>query len=196
MKKLAYSLVAATLVMGAYAQGTAQQVQANAADRILGKISRVDIMNQILPLMLSKDQMKALLPVIEKTRETVRASQKKEADILAALEPKLDKAIKDAEEKGDVPTREFVNEAYKTLQAIGAARGLIADMNTALVLDAFTKNTNAGQRKVAANSLDPKLYGVDKKREEMPEEDRIRMFVREVLLHPTAYDVLRKLSIG
>jgi hypothetical protein len=63
-----------------------------------------------------------------------------------------------------------------------------------MVMEAMKTSLNAGQMKVAANALDFKLYNPNIKPEEIKEEDRLRLYVQEVLLDPLAYDLLVKMQ--
>jgi hypothetical protein len=44
--------------------------------------------------------------------------------------------------------------------------------------------------------LNPKIYDPGVKTEELKDDDRLRLFVREVFLDPLAYDVLVKMQAG
>jgi DNA polymerase/3'-5' exonuclease PolX len=195
MKWMWAAVAALSLVSGAMAQSTADAERARQSTEVMNKVQKLDLMNMVLPLLFTKEQYRQLLPAIEKARENVRQAEKQEADELKKLEPSLTAALKEAEEKGEVPKAEVLNEARSTLRRLGTARMLISQMNTENVMEAFMKVANAGQRKTAANSLRPAEFGITTKPEEMTEEAKLRIFVREILLHPLTYDVMRKLSI-
>lgn len=162
---------------------------------IFDKATRLDLLNQILPILLTKEQYREILPAIERSRQRVRETERLEAGELKKLEPKLDEALKDANEKGTVPPKELLTEVSNMLRKFGIARRLISDQNTQEVLDAFNRTANSGQKKAAANAISPKLFDPSAKPEEMKDEEKIRVFVREILLHPMAYEIMRKLSI-
>lgn len=171
------------------------QERAQKSDEVFQKATKLDLLNQILPLLFTKEQFRDILPSIERARQRVRETQKLEADELSKLDKQLDAALKDAMEKGVVPPRELLADVSKTLQKLSIARGIISGQNTQEVFDAFVKTANAGQKKAAANALSPKLFDPSAKPEEMSDDEKLRVFVREILLHPLAYDIMRKLSI-
>lgn len=187
-------VLALTLVAFAGAQGV-DDTTARKSGEIFDKATRLDLMNQILPILFTKEQYRDILPAIERSRQRVRETEKLEADELKKLEPKLDAALKDANEKGAVPARELLTEVATMLRKFGITRRIISDQNTQEVMDAFNKTTNSGQKKAAANALNPRLFDSSAKPEEMKDEDKLRIFVREILLHPMAYEIMRKLSI-
>lgn len=188
------SVVALTLVACVGAQGV-DDATARKSGEIFDKATKVDLMNQILPILLTKEQYRDILPAVERSRQRVRETERLEAGELKKLEPKLDAALKEANEKGAVPPRELLTEVSTMIRKFGLARRIISDQNTQEVLDAFNKTTNSGQKKAAANALSPKLFDPSAKIEEMKDEDKLRVFIREILLHPMAYDIMRKLSI-
>lgn len=187
-------LVVAMTAVFAGAQ-TVDPERAQKSDEVFQKATKLDLLNQILPLLFTKEQYRDILPSIERARQRVRETQKLEADELVKLDKQLDAALKDAMEKGVVPPRELLTEVSKTLQKLSIARGIISGQNTQEVFDAFVKTANAGQKKAAANALSPKLFDPSAKPEEMSDDEKLRVFVREILLHPMAYDIMRKLSI-
>lgn len=191
--RLLVSLLALFAVCFASAQSDGERAQKSA--EIFEKATKLDLLNQILPLLFTKEQYRGILPAIEKAREAVRKTEQLEADELKKLESKLNVALKEANDEGKVPPRELLNEVSAALMKMSAARRVIADINVQTVLEAFNKTANAGQKKAAANALNPKLFNPSAKVDEMTDEDKLRVFVREILLHPLAYDIMRKLSI-
>ncbi len=184
-------IIATTLC--AFSQVT-QEERAKKSDQILIKMRKLDLMNQMLPLLLTKDQMRKILPAVEKGRQAVREQEKLEFDYLRKLEPKVDEALKEAEDKGKVPTRELLKEAITTFTMFGLKRRAVADDNADLVLKAFNSTLDAGQRKVAMNLLDPSASqpGIDVK--SMKDDDKVRFYVKFVILDPLAYDILLQMS--
>lgn len=167
--------------------------RAKKSDEILEKVKRVDLLNQILPLLLTKDQIKKILPALEKARQAVVDTNAKEFAELKKLEPKLDLALKDAKE-GKTPTREVLIEIASVFKGLEMYRKLVSENNTRDVLAAFTAATNEGQRKAAANSLRLELIDPSLDPKKMTEEEKLKTFVKIILLEPSAYNVLRDLS--
>lgn len=162
---------------------------------ILDKLAKVDVLGQYLPLLLTKEQLKALLPTIEKARENVATVKRKEYEELKKIEPMLDKAIANGVEKSEVPKREEVAAAMNMVNKLYVGRSFIAASNATLVAAKFREVASKGQLKTAANSLDPRFLPAGKKAEDVTDDEKIDIFVREILLHPQAYDVMRKQSL-
>lgn len=191
---MATALALSLVTLGNTQTITPEQMAAQ-SDAIFIKNLKLDLYNQILPILFTKEQLRAILPAIERARQTVRETEKLEYAELKKLEKDLDAALKDAETNNKIPPPELMTRISNTLKKLGAARQLIAQMNTQGVMDAFMKAANAGQHKAAANSLNLALIMPGVKPEDVKDEDKIRIYVREVLLHPDAYEILRKLSL-
>lgn len=177
------------------AQTTTPEDRAQKSFAIFEKNIKLDLYNQILPLLFTKEQFRALLPAIERTRQRVRETEKLEFDELQKLEAEMDKALKDAADKQALPPAALMTKISNTLKKLSVARRLIVDMNIQEVNDAFIKVANPGQQKAAANSLNLALYYPNAKPEDVKDDQKLRIFVSEVLLHPAAYDLMRKLSL-
>jgi hypothetical protein len=163
-------------------------------DQMLLKLKQVDLMNHILPLLMTKEQIRQILPSVEKARQKVREAQKKEYEALKRFEIRLDAAHKKALENGVLPGRELLGEIMKMFVDHSIKRMLIAEDNTDAVVDAMKAALNEGQIKAATNDLNPKLFDPSLKPEQMKPEEKLRFFVKEILLDPAAYDVLVLLS--
>lgn len=164
------------------------------SEEVLAKVDQLNLLNQINPLVLTKEQVRKLLPPIEKARQKVRDIKKAEAEEMKKLEVKVDAALAAGIDKGSVPSPDLMKEINATFQAMRVRRDLIAQENAENVYAVFRTTLNAGQLKAAANSLNPKLFNPNFKPEEMKDEDRHLLFVREIMLHPGTYDLLVKLS--
>jgi tRNA nucleotidyltransferase/poly(A) polymerase len=190
MKRFTFAVCLILALVGA---GFAQDKSAQST-AVLDKMRQIDLLNHILPLALQKEQIRKILPVIEKARRDVRQWTDEEAKFLQQNSAKVDKAVKDAVEKGDVPNKELIKELNAMVRMFAMKRAAIASDNTQMVMEAMKTSLNAGQMKVAANALDFKLYNPNIKPEEIKEEDRLRLYVQEVLLDPLAYDLLVKMQ--
>ena len=190
MKRFTFAVCLILALVGA---GFAQDKSAQST-AVLDKMRQIDLLNHILPLALQKEQIRKILPVIEKARRDVRLWTDEEAKFLQQNSAKVDKAVKDAVEKGDVPNKELIKELNAMVRMFAMKRAAIASDNTQMVMEAMKTSLNAGQMKVAANALDFKLYNPNIKPEEIKEEDRLRLYVQEVLLDPLAYDLLVRMQ--
>ena len=194
MRTFLAMLLCLALALPALAQ--VDEARAKQSDAIMLKIKQLDLMNHVLPLLMTKEQVKKLLPVVEKARQNVKKAQLKEADALKTFDAKLSAAHKNAVEKGQVPGRTLLNEVATLFQALTIARGIVADENTDDVIKAMREVLNPGQIKAAINDLNPKLFDPRLKPEEMSDNDKLRFFVKEIFLDPALYDVLVLLARG
>jgi hypothetical protein len=183
----------ALALAGTWAQTAAPTAAQQRASQVLTKARQVDLLNQILPVVLTKEQIGKLLPAIERARQAVRDAEDRERTELNALEPKLDAAIKDAIEKNLVPSRDVLNNAFATFRAMQLRRESIANANVTAILTVIQESWNSGQRKAAANALRPEAFDPAVDAAKLTEEQRLRFFVRMILLDPLAYDLLIRL---
>src|SRR5687768_15127692 len=99
MKRLLIFLCLA-LAMSTMAVAQDKAAQSTA---ILQKMRQCDLLNHLIPLVMTKEQIRKLLPSIEKARRDVKAQEDEEAKLLAERSAKIDQVVKDGIEKGDVP---------------------------------------------------------------------------------------------
>lgn len=162
----------------------------------LQKMRQLDLLNQLIPLVLTKEQIRKVLPVIERARRDVKVQEDEEAKLLAQKAAQIDKAVKDGVEKGDVPNKELLKELNAMIRFFDMKRDAVANDNTQMVLEVMKTTLNAGQLKAAANSLNLKAFNPSIKVEELKEEDKLKFFVREIMLDPLAYDILVRMQSG
>jgi len=191
MKKLLICLP--LLLVATQASAQLDKDRADRSNAILIKAAQVDLLRQLLPLLFTKEQWRKVLPAVEAARETVKNTERLEAEELLKLEKKLNDAYTGAIERGELPKGELLSEVHGRMKAFTATRKMMADKNVGDVMAAFEKVANAGQRKTAMNTLDPRVFG---EVEKLDDTQKVRLFVSEVLLHPLAYEIMRKLSLG
>jgi len=182
-----------TLVGTSIAQDSEKAKRSSAT---LEKMRQIDLLNQLIPLVMTKEQIRGLLPVIEKCRAEVKKWQSEEADILAKYDVRVSKAVDDGVKNGDVPDKAFLKELNAVIRMFSMKREAIAAENTANVMTVMKAQLNAGQLKAAGNSLNPRVYDTNIKPEEMKDDDRLALFIREIMLDPLAYDLLVKMQSG
>lgn len=175
------------------AQGL-QDERAKRADVILSKVRTVDLLNQILPILFTKEQLNKMLPVIEKARQNVRDQQRREFDQLAKLEGDLDKAIKEAQEKELLPGSDLIKRANAVFTALAITRKSIADENTTNVLAVVKSTLNPGQIKAMQNALDARSFPSSPEGTTMNEDQKLKLYVQNILLDPLSYDILLKIA--
>jgi hypothetical protein len=164
------------------------------SNEILTQMRQLDLLNQILPLLMNKDQIGKLLTAIEKARANVRNIEQLEDQDLAKQAQKVSEATKAGFDQQKLPERELLVELNKLVRAFSIRRQVAIGENVTTVKEAFDAVLNPGQRKAAANSLNPGLFDPSLKVEQMSEEQKIRFFIQEILLDPLAYDVLKRLQ--
>jgi hypothetical protein len=183
------SLLLVAALSGAQSSSVADAM-AKKADEIYLAMYKVQIMNQILPLVMEKEQIRKLLPPIEKVRQRVTEYRKAEYQQLLNLEKPTNMALSEALASGKMPAKETIDKIGQHFVNSGLIRTQIAQENVDSVLTVFKATLNKGQLKAAANSLTLQFYEPDVKPEQATEEFRLRVFVREVLLDPITYDLL------
>lgn len=183
------------IIIGLFHLGHAQTTDmGKKSDEVVAKMRQIDLLNQIVPLALKKDQINALLPVIERARSKVTQIEKDEAAALAKLDGKISAAVKKSIETNTPPPKEIMTEIAQATSDMSMKRLLAIDENTAAVLKVFNDSLDAGQKKVAANSFAASYINPNVKPDEIKEADKITFFIKEVLLDPQAYDLLIQLS--
>jgi predicted house-cleaning noncanonical NTP pyrophosphatase (MazG superfamily) len=195
MKNLLLSLGLVLTLAGASVAQSTTPALTHRSDQILLKMRQVDLLMHILPLVLEPKQLRDLLPPIEKARAQERKIRAAEDAELAKLEAKLDAALKKAYETGEYPERALLSEIHKVTSTMSLRQQVELEAMIDSIYPVVMKTLNEGQRTTMAKSLDPKFFLPDVKSEEITEEDRIRLFIRHVLLSPPAYDILVKLSL-
>jgi uncharacterized protein with gpF-like domain len=160
------------------------------------KVRQIDLLNHLLPLVMTKDQIRKLLPTIEKARRDVKLQIAEEDKLIAQYAAKVDKAVQAGVEKGDVPDAALLKELNALIRTMSMKREAVASDNTNMVLEVLKTTLNSGQLKAAGNSLDFKTYNPGAKTEEIKDEDRLKLFVREVVLDPYAYDIMTRMLAG
>lgn len=158
------------------------------------KIKKMDLINQLLPVLLTPEQLKKILPVVEKARKAETDQLVREADLLKKLEPSLDKAISEATKTKKTVPIETMTKASSTLKAIRVSRNVMVDQQITATLSVVKSTLDEGQKKAAANSLPVGNFWPGKKSEEVSQDEKLRAWVKYVLLDPGSYDLLLALS--
>jgi hypothetical protein len=166
---------------------------AASSTRIQEKVRRVELLNLLLPVLLTKEQITALLPSVLKARKADEDLKKREAAVLRTLEADLDRMIKAGLDSKQVPPLEVVGKVSTAFQAMAITRRSLVDEQVGLVLAEVEKNLDSGQRK-AAGGLVPKSAANPTNPEAATDEERLKIWVRSVLLDPLATDMLQRMA--
>lgn len=164
------------------------------SEEIVNKVRQLDLMNHILPILFTKDQLNQILPAIEKGRQNVKLTEDAEYSQLMSMDPQISEALDKALNQGLVPGKELIRGFSAKFNGMDAARKYISQQNTDLVYAVVKTSTNDGQRKAMANEIVPDLIDHSLKSEKMTDEEKIKFYIGDILLDPLAYDLLVKLS--
>lgn len=172
--------------------------QVNASDphkinATIEQLEELDLANRILPLLMTKDQIRKLLPEIEKCRSNVRAQEKKEADRIRPLQPEIDKYSKEVLE-GKMPPTEFTDKVSEMFEKFQNERLQVKVANALVLTEAMGKHLNEGQLRAAIGVVD-KVYD-DAKRTWVGgnETAKLQFYAVTIFLSDRAYDLLVKLA--
>lgn len=185
----------ALLVFGVLSFAPAQSTDyGKKSDEVLNKLRQLDLLNQILPVVMTKEQIRKILPAVEKAREIVKVTEKAEADQLKKLEAKIDPALKEAYEMGKVPSDEVLKDYAKTFAKLQIVRKSVVEANTRAVIEKLKEVLNKGQIAAARNALTPHLFDPTIDPTKLDDDGKLAFWTKLILLDPLAYPILLKLS--
>jgi len=183
------------LAGGAAAQTTtATTAKAAQSEAVVQSIRQIDILNQILPLGIRKEQFNGILTAMEKARQKEKKIRELEDDDLEKIAPDVKGAVKDATEKGKFPDHDMQVRVLKLLNAMAIRRQVAVSEMVQDFVDATANIFDAGQKKVMENSLDKAALDPTVKPAEMSDDQKLKFFVKKVFMDSTAYDLLLKLQ--
>lgn len=168
--------------------------KAKKSDEILVKIRQIDLLNFMVPLILTKDQINKLLVVVEKCRSKVDQVRNEEATELLKFDSKVTDAVNKGINKDITPGKTLMIELNNNITKFAFRRQLVADENADLVLAVFKKELNEGQRKAAMNAHDIKAFDPRVDVSKLTDDDKLKFFIKDVILDPYAYDLLMRMS--
>lgn len=194
MKKLLLCVFALAVACGS---GLAQ-TSAGSTDKDIEfqkNVAKIDMLYFFLPLAMTKAQIREILPIIEKYRQDIKKIEKIESDEMAKMKAEVDAALKAGLEEGKVPGNELRTKIASMFRKFDIARQLNDQVYADKLFEACKKVWNAGQQKVAAQSVDLKSIDPSLKPDQMKDDEKMKVFIEQFLMSPAAYDVLVKLSI-
>ncbi len=189
---LMFALVAALACSSLAQKLTPDQIKES--DRVLEKIRKVEIYNQLLPVLLTGEQAKLFLPILEKHRADADKVQADEHRLLLQLEKELDVALLGAETKGELPDDKTMRNALVHFQAFTMKRKALIDDTVSKLLMLMHEKLNAGQVRAAANAFNPASFGMTADKDTMTEDKKLDLWIRIVLIDNTTYPILVELS--
>jgi hypothetical protein len=164
------------------------------SDEIFLKLRKIDLLNQIIPLVLTKDQINKILPSIEQARAKQKLILAQEDDELAKLQSQVDEVYKKAVEDGAFPPKDFSAMISNKTKQMSMKRNIALIEMVEAIQDVVMKVLNEGQRKALVGSFDAKFIDPTKKPEEIKEGTRVRFYVERVLLDPLARELLIEIA--
>ena len=163
-------------------------------DQVLAKISKLNMIKYVTPLLLKKTQMDALMTTMERCRA-------KEAEILALdakelkkLNADLDKSLESALNDGSYPKREFQAKIISVQEALLVRRKIATSEMVDMLLETCKKNLNEGQMAAMRNLTDPNYVEGQTKASKLGDEEKTKLYIREILLSAVTYDILKQLA--
>lgn len=192
-----FALLACALLLATLASAGQTQTQTEQQKRsriILEKARHLDLLNHMVPLQLTKEQIKDILPVIEKCRAKVREIESFEAKELAKFEARITEVVDKGVKKEEIPPRDFLREVNRLFNALAINRDVAINENVATMMEFVNAKFNAGQKATASKSLDPKAFYPNVDKEKWTQEDGLKLYCRDILLDPLAYDLLIRIQ--
>ena len=192
--KLFLALCLATVSSFGYSQEVTQA--GKDVDQLLVKISKLNIVKYVTPLLLKKSQLNALMSTIEKVRA-------KQSEIVALdamefkkqkLEAEVDKALEDALNDGSYPKRILQVKIVNIQEALLMRRKIATSEMVEMLLTTCKKELNEGQLAVMRNLTDPNYVEGETKASKLPDDEKTKLYIREILLSPLTYDIFKQLA--
>jgi len=163
------------------------------ATRINLKIRRIEILDQLLPVLMTKDQINKILPKVEEARQLEVDLQKKELAILKDFEAMVDKQLENGIKKQMLTSDEFNAEYRKIVNKFQTGRGALILLSTGLVHEEMKKVLNEGQLTAAAKAVPASMFG-GRDPETVAREEKLRIWIREVMLDRASYELLSDMA--
>ena len=194
MRNMRFGLLAA-MAISMVAVGQAQVTpKGNRSDEILVKIHEADLLVQLTPIAMTKDQMNKIMLALEKIRAQQAKIRAQEDEILAQLEPSVEKAVTGAIEKQEYPPRAMQELVSKATRNMSINRVLAFEKMVQDLTKAIKKELNAGQIKAMTHSLLPEALDPSKRSKDMSDEDKLQFFIGRIFMDDTTYGLLGRMS--
>jgi hypothetical protein len=165
-------------------------------DSTLLKINKLNILKYVTPLLLKKSQLNALMTTLEKC-------QAKQNEIIASdvkefkarkLDTEIDKALDEALNDGTYPKRDLQGRIIAIQDALLIRRKLATNEMVDMLLETCRKSLNEGQITAMKNLTDPNYVEGQTKASKLSDDEKTKLYIREVFLSPLTYDLLKQLA--
>ena len=178
-----------------FAQPQVDPEMAKESTRILDNMRKVELLNQLIPLVLRPDQIQAILPVLERIRDKERRlTEQEHTDLLLFDQNSADTVA--AGIKGQLPSADYVVKLEAFYKANDIRRQVATGENLDMLMPVITKTLDGGQQKVMENSLTLQFFEPDLKPDSATDDQKMRVFCREIILDPLCYDLLVQMGKG
>jgi hypothetical protein len=196
MKNLLLSILLLFALAAAAAAQPITTDKGKRSDEIYIKIRKIDLLSQLLPLVLTKEQINnTLLPSIEKARQRIRLVLSAEDDEVGSLEDRVNEVLKNALERGVFPPPTFTDEIERRSRGMATRRSVEIANQTEEILKAVKPVMTAGQWKVMAGTFPARVADPTATDPEKVSEDlRVRVFIQRVLLDPLTRELLMDIA--
>ncbi len=194
MKSFLLSIAFCLALVGTASAQPISTERGKRSDEIFTKLRKIDLLNQILPLLLSKDQINKILPAIEQARAKQKMILGQEDDELAKLQAQVDEVYMKAVEKNEYPPKEFSAMIAAKTKSMSMKRSIALIEMVEVIQDLLVKVLNEGQKKALVGSFDARFIDPTKKPEDIAEGTRIRFYVERVLLDPLTRELLIEIA--
>ncbi len=191
LRNLALSLVLAVAFTSISAAQAITTEKGQVSDAVMEQIHRIDLLNQILPLILTRAQINdKLLPALEKARSQWKVLLNEEDNILSKLSPQINETVTNAIDKQVYPTRELLSDIQAKTKSMQLKRTIL-QIQLVGDLDVVIKETlTAGQMKALLGSFNSRFIDPTKKPEELSDDTKRQFFIRNVFMDPMARELL------
>lgn len=172
----------------------APQASVDEATNIQIKVRQLTLLEQINPVLLTKPQLRRLLPVVESARQAERDLVANELKAMRPLSARLDVEIKKAKEEKKLADPDIWKTINDLQRQFNLNRARMINEQTEKVLTEMRRVLNEGQLKAAANAIDVRSLLPGVPADQITEEAKLRAWIRIVLLDPQAYDLMLEMS--
>jgi hypothetical protein len=163
-------------------------------DATLLKINKLNILKYVTPLLLKKTQLNALMTTIEKCQAKEKEIIALDAKEFKKIDAEIDKALDGALNDGSYPKRELQSRIIVLQDALIIRRKLATNEMVDMLLETCKKNLNEGQMAAMVNLTDPNYVEGETKVSKLPNDEKTKLYIREILLSPLTYDIFKQLA--
>ncbi|HLP00185.1 MAG TPA: hypothetical protein VK171_16430 [Fimbriimonas sp.] len=189
------TIMLATLCLAttmAYAQATPANTAASGGEIML-KITKLDFLRSINPLLLTKQQLLQLLGTMDKCKAKEMEIRALDVVELKKLEAEIDKNLTAAIEKADLPNRDFQNKIVAVQEALLIRRRIATNEMVDMLWETVKKNLNDGQIAAMGGLFNPKDIDPKLDPAKMTAEDKARIYIKYIFLDGLAYELMNQL---